>query len=92
MKILAADDHWVSRTGLRHSLSRLERPVNTFLEASSFTEARKLAAQHPDLDLIILDLLMPDGSGFEDPRIEWIDVSDAGWDAARERIVERFGS
>lgn len=66
MKILAADDHWVSRTGLRHSLSRLERPVNTFLEASSFTEARKLAAQHPDLDLIILDLLMPDGSGFEE--------------------------
>lgn len=66
MKILAADDHWVSRTGLRHSLSRLERPVNTFLEASSFGEARKLAAQHPDLDLIVLDLLMPDGSGFEE--------------------------
>ncbi len=66
MKILAADDHWVSRTGLRHSLSRLARPVNSFLEASSFGEARQIAAQHPDLDLIILDLLMPDGSGFEE--------------------------
>lgn len=66
MKILAADDHWVSRTGLRHSLSRLARPINTFLEASSFTEARQLTHQNPDLDLIILDLLMPDGSGFEE--------------------------
>jgi DNA-binding NarL/FixJ family response regulator len=66
MKILAADDHWVSRTGLRHSLSRLARPINTFLEASSFTEARQLARQNPDLDLIILDLLMPDGSGFDE--------------------------
>ena len=66
MKILAADDHWVSRTGLRHSLSRLNRPVNLFLEASSFAEARKLAAERPDLDLIVLDLLMPDGSGFDE--------------------------
>jgi DNA-binding NarL/FixJ family response regulator len=66
MKILVADDHWVSRTGLRHSLSQLERPVNLFLEASSFGGARKIAAERPDLDLIILDLLMPDGSGFEE--------------------------
>ncbi len=66
MKILAADDHWVSRTGLRHSLSRLAQPINTFLEASSFTEARQIASQNPDMDLIILDLLMPDGSGFEE--------------------------
>ena len=66
MKILSADDHWVSRTGLRHLLSRLERPVNSFLEASSFGEARELASKHPDLDLIVLDLLMPDGSGFEE--------------------------
>jgi len=66
MKILAADDHWVSRTGLRHSLSRLDRPVNMFLEASSFAEARKLASEQPDLDLIVLDLLMPDGSGFDE--------------------------
>ena len=66
MKILAADDHWVSRTGLRHSLSRLSRPVNIFLEASSFGEARQLASQNPDLDLIVLDLLMPDGSGFDE--------------------------
>lgn len=66
MKILAADDHWVSRTGLRHSLARLAQPVNTFIEASSFTEARELTRQNPELDLIILDLLMPDGSGFEE--------------------------
>jgi DNA-binding NarL/FixJ family response regulator len=66
MKILVADDHWVSRTGLRHSLSQLERPVNLFLEASSFGSARKIAAERQDLDLIILDLLMPDGSGFEE--------------------------
>jgi len=66
MKILVADDHWVSRTGLRHSLSQLERPVNLFLEANSFSNARKLAAERPDLDLILLDLLMPDGSGFEE--------------------------
>lgn len=66
MKILCVDDHWVSRTGLRHLLSRLPRPVNVFLEASSFSEARELAVQHTDIDLILLDLLMPDGSGFDE--------------------------
>lgn len=66
MKILSADDHWVSRTGLRHSLSLLDWPVNSFLEASSFAEAREIAAQNPDLDLIVMDLLMPDGSGFDE--------------------------
>ena len=66
MKILVADDHWVSRTGLRHSLSQLDRPVNMFLEANSFSNARKLAAEWPDLDLILLDLLMPGRSGFEE--------------------------
>lgn len=66
MKILCVDDHWVSRTGLRHLLSRLPRPVNAFLEAGSFSEARELVAKHADIDLILLDLLMPDSSGFDE--------------------------
>ncbi len=62
--ILVADDHWVSRTGMRHLLRGLERDV-TMREAASFGEALELVANTRPLDLVVLDLLMPDRDAFE---------------------------
>ncbi len=63
MKILEADDHPLVRAGIRHIISQFEEPVE-FLEAGSLDEALTLAEQHPDLDLVLLDLSMPGMNGF----------------------------
>ncbi len=62
MKILSADDHWVVRAGLKHILRDLEGAE--VIEVSNFPDATQAAADNPDLDLIILDLLMPGNTPF----------------------------
>jgi DNA-binding NarL/FixJ family response regulator len=64
MKILIADDHGVFREGLEHVLSEMDAGV-AVLQAASSDSALSLAADHPDLDLVLLDLNMPGMSGFE---------------------------
>ncbi|MHA1565913.1 MAG: response regulator [Alphaproteobacteria bacterium] len=62
MKILSADDHWVVRAGLKHILRDLKGAE--VIEAASFPDAMSAAQEHTDLDLIILDLLMPGNTPF----------------------------
>lgn len=64
MKILAADDHSIFRAGLRPLLKRLGRRA-VLLEADSFESALEIAEANEDLDLILLDLLMPGMEAFE---------------------------
>jgi DNA-binding NarL/FixJ family response regulator len=64
MKVLYADDHWITRSAARHLIDRLERG-SELLEAADFRQALELASANPDLDLIILDLLMPGMKRFE---------------------------
>ncbi len=61
---MIADDQWVSRTGMRHLLEQLDEEVDLH-EAASFDEALAIVAEHPSLDLIVLDLLMPGMDAFE---------------------------
>ena len=63
MKVLMADDHWVFRAGLKHLLKRLDKDV-TIVEASSISETIEQVSENPDLDLILLDLVMPDSDYF----------------------------
>ena len=58
MKIIVADDHTLFREGLRHILKQLDDDV-ALVEASNNETALTLATQHPDADLILLDLHMP---------------------------------
>ena len=58
MKIIVADDHALFREGLSHVLRQLGSDV-TILEAGDHNSALALAAQHPDADVILLDLDMP---------------------------------
>ncbi len=64
MKILVVDDHALLREALRGALRELQGDAAIF-EASDGCEAIQLAKQHVDLELILLDLKLPDRDGFE---------------------------
>jgi DNA-binding NarL/FixJ family response regulator len=64
LKILVVDDHALVREGLRQVLKGLDEQVEV-LEAGQCSRAFELAALHPDLDLVLLDYLLPDMNGLE---------------------------
>lgn len=64
MKFLVADDHPLVRRALSLSLEHI-RPDATLLEAESAAQARTHAMAHPDIDLVLLDLSMPDSEGLD---------------------------
>jgi len=60
--ILVADDHPLIREAMRHLLVELS-PDTTVLEAGDCENTRQLAAAHPDIDLVLLDLRLPGPGG-----------------------------
>jgi len=62
MKILLADDHALFRDGMRYVLRKLDEQV-TVLDAGNFPGALDVAREHPDIDLVLLDLNMPGSEG-----------------------------
>lgn len=64
MKFLVADDHPLVRRALSLSLEHI-RAEATILEADSAAQALAHVADHPDIDLILLDLSMPDSEGLD---------------------------
>lgn len=64
MQILVIDDHALVREGLREVLRQVDSAA-LVLEANSAAEAFRLIASHADLDLILLDLGLPDRSGLD---------------------------
>ncbi len=58
MKLLVVDDHPVVRNGLAALLRQLG-PDTDVLEACDAEQALALVAQHPDLDVVVLDIVMP---------------------------------
>ena len=62
MKILIVDDHPLIREALRHVLPGLSERVALF-DAESCETGLNVAAQHEDLDLVLLDLSLPGASG-----------------------------
>jgi len=63
VKILVVDDQVLIREALRGVLKEVKGDA-TVLEASSCSQAMKVIAEHPDLELILLDLNLPDRDGF----------------------------
>lgn len=63
MKILVVDDHVLVRDALCSVLAQLRRDASIF-EAANGHQCMILVEQHPDLDLILLDLALPDRDGF----------------------------
>jgi len=63
MKILVVDDHALIREALTSVLKEL-KPDATVFEASDCRQAMGLVEAHPDLNLILLDLTLPDRDGY----------------------------
>lgn len=64
MKILVIDDHLLIREALHGVLTEL-RDDAIVLDASDSQQAMRCVTATADLDLILLDLKLPDGSGFD---------------------------
>jgi DNA-binding NarL/FixJ family response regulator len=67
LRLLLADDHEMVRVALKLVLSRLADEV-VFDEAATAEQALAIAAQHADIDLILIDLEMPGIGGVEGVR------------------------
>jgi len=63
MKILIVDDHALIREALQGVLKNLKRGA-VVLEASDSRQAMEAVATHSDINLILLDLNLPDRGGF----------------------------
>src|SRR5438876_6002198 len=63
MKILVIDDHVLIRESLQGVLREWQRDA-AILEASDGRQAMQLIEEHTDLELVLLDLNLPDGDGF----------------------------
>jgi DNA-binding NarL/FixJ family response regulator len=66
VKLLIVDDHHLIREGMKPVLRKLGRDgeETQVFEAASFEDAVEYADSHPDLDLVLLDLRLPDVAGF----------------------------
>jgi len=62
-EILVADDHPLFREALRHALGRAV-PNATVIEADTVAALLDVAEQHPEAELLLLDLNMPGAQGF----------------------------
>jgi len=64
VQILVVDDHPLIRQAMREVLRRLDAAVE-MIEAETAAKALDLADRHPQLDLVLLDLALPDRDGLE---------------------------
>jgi len=64
MKILVVDDHVLIREALRGVLKELKGSA-TIVEAPNSRQAMQRIEENPDLELVLLDLNLPDRSGFD---------------------------
>jgi DNA-binding NarL/FixJ family response regulator len=65
VKILMIDDHHLVREGMRPLLQRLADGGEAIevLDAATFKAGLEMADAHPDVDLVLLDLNLPDAHG-----------------------------
>jgi len=62
LKILLVEDDAMSQQLIKHMLSKM---YSEMIMANNGIEALELAKQNPDIDLILMDMKMPDMDGFE---------------------------
>ncbi|MFN0299020.1 MAG: response regulator [Burkholderiales bacterium] len=64
MKFLIVDDHALIRDAMRAVVIEICRDA-IVLDASNAVEALALAASHADIDLVLLDVMLPDRDGLD---------------------------
>ncbi len=65
MKFLVIDDHTLIRDALRGVLKELKGDRAVILEAANAQQTMRQLEAHSDIDLVLLDLGLPDRDGFE---------------------------
>jgi DNA-binding NarL/FixJ family response regulator len=65
MKILVVDDHVLIREAMRGVLRELKGEAAVILEAADSRQAMRQIEQNPDVELVLLDLGLPDRDGLE---------------------------
>src|SRR5215475_6078863 len=65
MKFLVVDDHGLIRDSLRGVLKKLKGETAVIVEASDSHQAIRLIEENPDIELVLLDLNLPDRDGLE---------------------------
>ena len=65
LKILVAEDDKISAVLLARALKGISKEI---LFACNGTEAVEMARKHPDIDLIMMDIKMPEMNGLEATR------------------------
>src|SRR5258706_14075813 len=69
MKVLLVDDHALLRDGVALVMER-EFAGLQLLQAGTLAEMRAAVEQHADIQLVLLDLTLPDGNGIAElPRL-----------------------
>jgi len=66
LKVLVVDDDFINRKLIQALLKRHPNIIGEVLEADNGSEALKVLREHQDIDVILLDILMPvlDGKEF----------------------------
>src|SRR5262252_8174290 len=65
MKILVVEDHVLMREALSGVLKELKGDAAVIVEAPDSRQAMRQIEQNPDVELVLLDLGLPDRDGFE---------------------------
>ncbi len=99
MKVLIVDDDFINRKLIQALLKRHSDLVGTIVEANDGSEALKALKEHPDIGLILLDILMPvlDGKEFlkifrSDPANSRIPVIVLSTDDTQKSTVLNLGA
>ena len=65
VKIFIVDDHPLISCGMKAMLVEADPCFEVVGSAGSVAEANEFVDKHKDLDLVLLDILLPDGNGIE---------------------------
>lgn len=65
VRLLLVDDHPLYRRGIAMTLKQDDEHLEVVAEAGTLKEAIEALESHKDIDLILLDLQLPDGNGKE---------------------------
>lgn len=65
VKIMIVDDHPLFRKGTGLSITSIDNKCKIVAEAGNVTEAISTLNAHDDIDIIITDIILPDGNGSE---------------------------
>jgi putative two-component system response regulator len=99
LKVLVVDDDFINRKLIQALLKRHNELVGEVLEADNGSEALKVLKKHPDVNLVLLDILMPvlDGKEFlkifrTDPENSRIPVIVLSTDDTQKTTVKSLGA